>query len=165
VKIYIVKRNILYLLLITSPLFVNSQLNLGIGVGQQYSGYPGFRAGYYWKALEPSVNIGVFFPNTFDIGAGMSLYYHDQSKVHKKLSYNFDLVKAPNVSIMPVHSLTANVEFYSRKIIPLQWRIGLGARYVDERFFMSASFGYFIELKEVKEKGFHINFRNKLGKG
>jgi len=28
-----------------------------------------------------------------------------------------------------------------------------------------SSFGYFIELKEVKEKGFHINFRNKLGKG
>ena len=146
------------------PLAIFSQFNIGIGVGQQYYGLPGVRAGYYWKALEPSVNAGVYYSKTVDVGMGLSVYFHDQTKIHKKISYNFDLVFNPKAEIMRVHSLTANLEFYSRKIIPIQWRIGLGARYTNYKFFPAATFGYFIDFKDLIEKGFHINFKNKLGK-
>jgi hypothetical protein len=148
-----------------------SQINFGIGVGQQYRGLPGVRVGYNLKAFEPSINLGILkngYNNVVNMGVGMSMYYHNvntnNSPFHQKISYNFDFGRFNKNEYFSIHSLVANIEMYSFKITPLQWRLGLGANYYRGKFSFAACFGLFVELEDLKSKGFHFRWANKIGK-
>lgn len=147
----------------------HAQLNLGLGVGHQYMGVPGARVGYYYKAIEPSANIGFYRDNNqlyMSYGLGMSVYYHYLENVNfrKKISYGFDMSNHPQYGFFVGHSLVANIEFYTRIITPLQLRLGFGARHALGEFFPTASIGLFMDLEDIKSMGIHFHFQNKFGK-
>ena len=161
-----------YFIIVLSSISL-SQINFGIGVGQQYRGLPGVRIGYNLKAFEPSINLGILKngqKNVVNMGVGMSMYYHkvnanaNNSPFHQKISYNFDFGRLNDNEFITIHSLVANIEMYSFKISPLQWRLGLGANYYRGEFSLAASFGLFVELEDLKSTGFHFRWANKIGK-
>ena len=148
-----------------------SQINFGIGVGQQYRGLPGIRIGYNIKAIEPSFNIGLLGTANHKIismGTGLSLYFHRKDDpnpmIRKKLSYNFNFFNSPDLGLTSFHSLSANLEFNSIKITSLQWRLGLGANYYLSAFSPCINAALFVELKDLKSKGFYYQWSNTFGK-
>ena len=159
----------IFLIFISTTLF--SQLNLGVGIGQQYGWPAGVRVGYTMNAIEPSANIGLTqtaYQKTIVFGAGLSVYYHSQymCNFRKKISYNFDAYNNTPNGILTIHSLLLNLEYNIKLITPIQVRLGLGARYSSvARFLPAASIGFFVDLDEIKNLGVHFHFNNKLGKG
>jgi hypothetical protein len=159
----------IFLIFVSTTLF--SQMNLGVGIGQQYGWPQGVRLGYTMKVIEPSVNLGLTqtpYKRAIVFGAGLSVYYHSQfmGNWRKKISYNFDAFNNTPNGLLTIHSLLLNLEYNVRLITPIQIRYGLGARYSSiGRFQPTFSVGLFVDFDDIKNLGFHFHFRNKLGKG
>lgn len=148
-----------------------SQVNIGIGAGQQF-GFPGIRAGYMWKKLEGSVNFGLLsgidsrtIPENYSkidamhycMGLGLTFFL----KRSYSISYNFGTVffkssDGYNISteLQNLHTLCLNNELLFKKV---RWRFGYGIGYSNEyetifdKFYPVLSLGCIFKIWE-KEK-------------
>jgi hypothetical protein len=142
------KKNILFAILFTIPtiLLSQSQLNIGIGGGQQF-GLPGIRVGYKWNKIEGSVNYGLLgsidtrtVPKNYSaydamhkcLGVGLSFFL----KENFSISYNYGTIffkSSDNYNITTelqnAHTLCLNNEFQLKYT---RWRFGYGIGYTNE---------------------------------
>ena len=127
-------------------LFSQSQVNIGIGAGQQF-GFPGIRAGYKWNKIEGSANfgiIGAIAPRTIPvnytkfeamhkcIGVGLSFFIKEKFAIcynygtilfNKSDSYNI------TTELQNVHTLSLNNDWQFKHT---RWRFGYGIGYSNE---------------------------------
>ncbi len=142
------KKNILFAILITIPtiLLSQSQINLGVGVGQQF-GLPGIRVGYKWNKIEGSANFGIIgaiaqktIPVNYTkleamhkcIGVGLSFFITEKFA----LCYNYGTIlfkKSDSYNITTelqnVHTLSLNNDWQFKHT---RWRFGYGIGYSNE---------------------------------
>jgi hypothetical protein len=152
-------------------LFSQSQVNLGLGAGQQF-GFPGIRAGYMWNKLEGSANFGLLsgidsktIPKNYSkidamhycMGFGLTFFL----KRSYSISYNFGTVffKSSDgyiisTELQNLHTLCLNNELLFKKV---RWRFGYGIGYSNEyetdfnKFYPVLSLGCIFKIWE-KEK-------------
>lgn len=127
-----------------TELYSQSEINLGVGVGQQF-GMPGIRLGYKWKRIEGSVNGGVlpypidkkYIPKNYsraesmDYCMGIGLGFKIKSTSY--ISYTFGTIFFKNsdkynitTTLQNVHTLCMNYEIDSEHV---RWRFGYGIGY------------------------------------
>lgn len=145
-----------YILFCSYFLLSQSQVNIGIGAGQQF-GFPGIRAGYKWNKLEGSINGGILgsaipsnqIPKNFTrleamnycIGVGLSFLLKERTlssdfSAGFSLSYNYGTVLFKTndqlnilTSFQNVHTLCLNNEWQLKYT---RWRFGYGVGYSNE---------------------------------
>jgi hypothetical protein len=146
------KKNILFAILFTIPtiLLSQSEINLGVGVGQQF-GLPGIRAAYKWNWLEGSMNFGLLggvekknIPKNYTfietrnlcLGVGVSFHFKGIKKNPFSLSYNYGFVLYRNNDFINItdqvqflHSVCLNNELLFNHT---RWRFGYGIGYSKE---------------------------------
>jgi hypothetical protein len=129
-----------------SHLFSQSQINIGIGAGQQF-GIPGVRIGYKWTKIEGSINygiIGIIDPRTIPanyskyeamhkcIGLGLSFFIkgkfaicYNYGTILFKSSDNYNI----STELQNVHTLSLNNDWQFKHV---RWRFGYGIGYSNE---------------------------------
>jgi hypothetical protein len=155
------KKNILFAILFTIPtiLLSQSQINLGVGAGQQF-GYPGLRLGYKWKRIEVSINGGLLhnigytiesnaIPKNYSkleamnqcLGMGIGIFikersFNDNLGTNTSFTYNYGTIfykTTDNYNITTelknVHTFCFNHEISSKF---LRWRFGYGIGYSEK---------------------------------
>ena len=130
----------------SSQLFSQSQLNIGIGGGQQF-GLPGIRVGYKWNKIEGSVNYGLLGSidartvpinySAYDaihkcLGVGLSF----SLKENFSISYNYGTIffkssDSYNITteLQNVHTLSLNNDWQFKRV---RWKFGYGIGYSKE---------------------------------
>jgi hypothetical protein len=159
-------KNYIFILLLFISSTVFSQLNLGVGVGQQYGFGLGSRIGYKLGPIEPNLGVGLAFGSSRNIPVliytlGLSYYQKEPRKPFSNNSVNDNIsycyaryvgthkISGANFVDYEIHSISKNGE--SSKIYlggKLRYGLGIGMSVAPKtnskiiRGFPIISFGY-----------------------